>query len=316
MPSDRSVERTTAGVSRRRTYTAPVTEDAQKPPAKPRQVLIAAVALGVAALFSVLTAVGVSTQRHWVNHETIKVNASAVASAVSSASKHAVQKSLDVSSAGASASRSAVSKYPTSGSKLTHSVDTTLRGFYVSALFTVLVLAILGYGLLRGRHWVRWGVTGVYVLSLFTPLGIGPLNLVSSIAGGGEPSAIRVPTLIAALAMLIAVVMVNLRPSIEFFALSRPAPRPGAPARRGLFSRPPAAPARGNQPQRAAGGVSLGKTRPARTGAADGADATDAKANADRARAKKRAGADAAARGAELARSRAKAASKSRRTER
>lgn len=292
-----------------RTYTAPVTEETKQPTAKPRQVLIAAVALGVTALFSVLTALGIGTQKDWIRSESVKVNTSAVASAVSNASKSATKKSQDVSSAVASASSSAVKKYPTGGKKLDDSVNSAVRSSYIGTLFTVLILGVLAFTTFRGRHWTRWGVTGVYVLALFTPLGVGPLNLVGALIGGGEPMAIRIPSIIAGLAMLTAVVMVNLRPSTEFFALSRPAPRPGTPQRRGLFSRPAAGPARGNQPQRAAGGVSLGKTRPvAKTETPD-------KAAADRQRAKKRANTDAVARGAELARNRAKA-SKSRRTER
>ena len=287
-----------------------MTEQTKQPSTKPRQVLIAAVALGVTALFSVITALGIGTQKDWIHHQSVKANTSAVASAVSSASKGAAKKSQDVSSAVASASSSAEKKYPTSGKKLDDSVDSAVRSSYIGTVFTVIVLGILAFGVFRGRHWSRWTVTGIYVLSLFTPLGIGPLNLVGAILGGGEPAAIRIPSLVAGLAMLVAVVMVNLRPSVEFFALSRPAPRPGTPQRRGLFSRPAGGPARGNQPQRAAGSVSLNKGR-----AAANNQSTKTDTAADRQRAKKRATTEAVARGAELARNRAKA-SKSRRTER
>ena len=200
--------------------------------AKPRQVLIAAIALGVAALFSVITALGIGTQKDWIHTQTLKANKTAVASAVSSASKNAAKKTQDVSSAVASASSSAASKYPTSGKKLDDAVNTAVRSTYIGTLFTVVVIGVLGYGVYRGRHWSRWAVTGIYVLSIFTPLGIGPLNLVAAILGSGEPAAIRLPSLVAGLAMLVAVVMVNMRPATEFFALSRPAPRPGAPPRR------------------------------------------------------------------------------------
>ena len=287
-----------------------MTDESKQPPAKPRTVLYASIALGLTALFSVLTAVGAGAQRHWVTHETVKANSSAVASAISSASKSAVKKSADVSSAVASASSSAATKYPTAGKKLNDSIDTAIRGAYISSLFTLVILALLAWGVFRGRHWSRWAVTGIYVLSLFTPLGVGPLNLLGAVLGHGEPLAIRGPVLIAGLAMLFAVVLVNLRQSTEFFALTRPAPRAGQPQRRGLFSRP-AAPASGNQPQRTAGRVSMSKDVPADKTI----DKTTDRAAAERARTKKRTNADAVARGAELARTRAKA-SKSRRTER
>jgi len=293
-----------------------VTDESKQPPAKPRPVLLASIALGLTALFSVLTAVGASSQRNWVEKETAKSNASAVVSAISSASSSAVKKSADVSSAVASASTSATGKYPAKGTKkFDHSIDTAIKGAYISSLFTLLILGLLAWGTFRGRHWSRWAVTGIYVLALFTPLGVGPLNLIGAVVGNGEPVAIRGPVLIAGLAMLLAVVLVNLRPSKEFFALTKPAPRAGQPQRRGLFSRP-AAPASGNQPRRTASRVSMTKDVPAgKKPTNNTADSAADKAAAERARTKKRTNAESVARGAELARNRAKA-SKSRRTER
>ena len=296
-----------------------MTDETTRPSAKPRTVLYATIALGLTALFSVLTAVGAGSERSWVEKETAKSNASAVSSVISSASKSAVNKSADVSSAVASASTSATGKYPAKGTKkFDDSINTAIRGAYISSLFTLVILGLLAWGTFRGRHWSRWAVTGIYVLSLFTPLGVGPLNLVGAILGNGEPLAIRGPVLIAGLAMLAAVVLVNLRPSVEFFALTKPAPRPGQPQRRGLFSRP-TAPASGNQPRRTAGRVSMSKDvpvdKPVDKPADKTIDKTIDKAAAERARTKKRANADSVARGAELARNRAKA-SKSRRTDR
>ena len=296
-----------------------MTDESKQPSAKPRPVLYATIALGLTALFSVLTAVGAGSERSWVRHETAKSNASAVSSVISNASKSAVKKSADVSSAVASASTSATGKYPLKGTKkFDDSINTAIRGAYISSLFTLVILGLLAWGTFRGRHWSRWAVTGIYVLSLFTPLGVGPLNLLGAILGNGEPVAIRGPVLIAGLGMLAAVVLVNLRASVEFFALTKPAPRPGQPQRRGLFSRP-AAPASGNQPRRTAGRVSMSKDAPATKNVDKSVDksvdANGDKAAAERARTKKRTNADSVARGAELARNRAKA-SKSRRTDR
>lgn len=330
MPAPVGARRTTgAGRPGRRTYTAPVTDDTNEPPAgvpmrkaaggrpdstapapRPRTVTYAVGALALAALFSIITAIGWSTQRDWVKTELHKSNVSAAASAVSSATASAAKKSQDVAKASASASSSFVKKHPISGSKLDDQVGTQVQSVFISGLFGVLILGFLAYGAYRGRHWTRWGVVGFYVIATLTGVGVGLLTLVTSVVGSGAPQAIRIPTLLASLAMLVAVVLVNLRPSVDYFALSRPAPRAGAAPRRGLFGGP--RPARPGQPQRAANGRSTpATTRPATPATPPATPAKDA----DRQRAKKRATADSVARGAELARSRAKA-SKSRRTER
>jgi len=280
---------------------------APRPP-RPQTVSIAIVALGITALFSIIAALGWSSERDWIKSEVHKNNASAVASAASSASASAAKKGQDVAKASASASSSAVKKNPISASKVSDQAGKQVQSVYISSLFGVLVLGFLAYGAFKGRHWTRWGVTGFYVIATLTGIGFGLLTFVTSVLGSGAPLAIRLPTLVAALAMLVAVVLVNLRPSVQFFALSRPVPPAGAPQRRGLFGpRPP----RAGQPQRAA------NTRPAAGGRASAGTAAKAAAakDAERQRAKKRANADSVARGAELARSRAKA-SKSRRTER
>src|SRR4051812_34885735 len=283
--------------------------DPAPPATRPRTVAVAIGALGVAALFTVITALGWSSQKTWVAHEVHKANASAVSSAVSSATASAAKKSQDVAQASASASSSAIKKHPVAPSDVKDQANKQIQGIYISTLFGVLILGFLGYGAYRGRHWTRWGVTGFFVLATFTGIGVGLLTFVGAVAGTGTPAAVRVPTLIASLSMVIAVMLVNFRPSVAYFALSRPVPAPGAPQRRGLFGPRPARP---GQPQRAATGRA--DTRPATTRGQDAA-ANPAAKDPDRQRAKKRAGSDSVARGAELARSRAKA-SKSRRTER
>ena len=107
--------------------------------------------------------------------------------------------------------------------------------------------------------------------------------------------------------MLVAVICVMLPSSGRYFALTKPAPRAGAPARRGGLFTPRTAGATARDP-RPPSGARPG-SRAATTRAADDAAA------AERSRTKKRTSAASVAKGAELARTRAKAASKSRRTE-
>lgn len=295
------------------TYTAPVTDSTNEPPSpvsmskpggaapragavapKPRQVQWAVVALLVAAVFAVATAIGVLSQRDWLTTEQGKANVKAVSSAVSSATASAARHRQDVPKAAASASASAASKYPASGAKLDHQVSTQVQGVLISSLLVMAVLGFLALAVYKGRHWSRWGVTGFWILASFTGTGVGLLNAVQGLASNG-PVAVRLPTLVAALSMIVAVVLVNLRVSTEYFAANRPA---GAPPRRGMFSpRPPQEKPQGRGSVLTSSAASRGEKY------------------VDRQRSKKRANAEAVARGAELARSRAKA-SKSRRSER
>jgi hypothetical protein len=260
---------------------------------RPRPVLWAVVALLLAAVFAVVTALGVLSQRDWFKTEQGKANVKAISSAVSSATSSAAKKQQDVAQASASASASAVKKFPVSGTKLDHQVSTQVQSVMISSLLVLAVLAFLAFGVYRGRHWSRWGVTGFWILASFTGTGVGLLNAVQGLASHG-PLAVRLPTIAASLAMVVAVVLVNLKVSVEYFAQNRPA---GAPPRRSLFAPRPA-------PQKPQGKSVLTSSA-----------ATRGEKYVERQRAKKRVNAEAVARGAELARSRAKA-SKSRRTER
>ncbi|HKC29485.1 MAG TPA: hypothetical protein VKB75_15835, partial [Jatrophihabitans sp.] len=104
---------------------------------------------------------------------------------------------------------------------------------------------------------------------------------------------------------------VNMTPSTQYFALSRPERPAGAPQRRGLFApRPPATPRTGSSGARSSAVGSRAKS------VLNSSATTRGEAYIQKQRAKKRASANAesVARGAELARNRAKA-SKSRRIE-
>lgn len=195
-------------------------------------------------------------------------------------------------------------------SELHSAVDSTLTSSLVSTLVLMLALGIAARGVLRGRYWSRWTVIALWVLATFTGTFASFTYLIG--VASDEPLAFKISSFVSAAALIVAVVLVSLRPTAEYFALTRP-PRPdgAAPARRGgLFGpRPPRQaasaprPARGHKPT-----TSGNRTKPA--------TATTAPATAEtveRSRSKQRATTESVAKGAELARARAKA-SKSRRT--
>ncbi len=187
-----------------------------------------------------------------------------------------------------------------SASQLVDKVGQTQKTALIGAVIVVVAVGILGWAVFKGRYWSRWGVVGFWVLATFSGTVIG-INSILAV-GSDIPSSYKIPSFLAGATFAIAVILVNLRESTAYFALHRP-PRPaGAPARRGgllggLMKPPPQ-----RAQQQAATNV---RTRP------------DADSAAERARTKKRANvanAESVAKGAELARSRAKA-SKSRRTD-
>ncbi len=174
-------------------------------------------------------------------------------------------------------------------------VASTQKGAVIGAFVVLIALGFIGYGVYRGRHWSRWGTIAVWFVASFTGTVIG-IGSVMGVAAN-VPMVYKLPSFLAGALMLVAVVLTNLPKATQWFALSKPVPAAGAPARRGLFAPRPAA-------------------TPAANRAAATRDNRPAKAEAvDRSRTKKRTNAASVARGAELARTRAKAASKSRRTE-
>jgi hypothetical protein len=173
----------------------------------------------------------------------------------------------------------------------------------ISVIVALVAVGFIAYSTYRGRHWARWGVLGLWFLASFTGTLIGiqsALSIASNI-----PNAYKVPAFFSSVLLIAAVLLTNLRPSVDYFAANRPvvpqrAPSAGRP-RRGLFAPPPPRDTPRGKPARPAEPKQAAATRPANT--------------ADRAKSKQRASTAAVAKGADLARTRAKAASKSRRTE-
>jgi hypothetical protein len=199
-------------------------------------------------------------------------------------------------------------------SQLHHKISQQQSGALIGTAVVVVALAVLGLSVYRGRHWSRWGVVAFWLLASFTGTVVGIGTVLS--VGASVPAPFKAPAFTAGILLIIAVVLVNMKASTSWFALSRPVPAAGAPVRRGLFApRTPAAGAGGRPSTRAAGrpgAAASARTKSVLTSNA----ATRGEAYLERQRAKKRAtaNADSIARGAELARSRAKA-SKSRRTD-
>lgn len=266
---------------------------------RPRTVLAATAALGVSALAALGAASALYGQSGWLQDQQSKANTSGASSAIASATKSAASASHDVASASSSVASVNVTKYPTAGSRLSDQVHQQQSGSLIMTLILVLATAFIGYGVFKGRHWARWGTIAFWAIASFTGTFAGLTYLFA--VGSSLPASFRVLTFLSAAAMGAAVLLCNLRPSVEYFALSRPTHATGQ--RRGLFGpRTPPDDSRRSPGSRAKSVLT--------SSAADRGEAYIQKQ-----RAKKRsasANAEAIARGAELARSRAKA-SKSRR---
>jgi hypothetical protein len=304
--------------------------DAAPTAKRPRGVLYAVVAMAVAAVSSLIAALDLFGLRSWIIREQNKTNAKAVAKAGADAVTKAKKdhgSAADIAQAKAKAIASATHKLPS----LSHSVTQQQTGAVIAALVVVLAMGFLMFSVYRGRYWSRWGVIAFWFLASFTGTLVG-IGAVLNISSSSTPMAFRLPAFVAGIAMVAAVLLVNLKSCTDYFALSRPTPATGAPARRGLFAprTPPGAGragARGSAGGRTGGWLAGGRSAAARTdddatrsGAARTKSALTSNAASrgeayvERQRSKKRAAANAesVSRGAELARSRAKA-SKSRR---
>ncbi len=178
-------------------------------------------------------------------------------------------------------------KQATSVRDINDQIGTQQKGALISSIVVFIALGVAAAAAYRGRYWVRWATLGLWVLATFTGTLAG-LGSVMSV-GADIPGLFKVPAFLSGAALVVAVVLTNLRPSVEYFNSSRP-DRGARPQRRGLFAPP---------------------QRPAAT-PADDEDTRPARSSNDRARTKQRSS-EAVAKGAELARSRAKA-SKSRRS--
>jgi hypothetical protein len=183
---------------------------------------------------------------------------------------------------------------------LPNAVDKAVTSVTIQAVVLLLAVGLIGWAALRGRYWARWAVLGLWVISTLTGTPGGISSLLS--VGIDAPGLYKAAGFVAGLAFVAAVMLTSLRRSVEYFNLSKPPRAAGGAQRRGLFA------------PRPAGGAAPRSRFESRTPAATRPATTRPETQPDRSRSKQRANTEAAvAKGAELARSRAKA-SKSRRS--
>lgn len=198
-------------------------------------------------------------------------------------------------------------------SQLHSAVHSTLTAQLVQSVILVAALVLIARAVYRGRYFSRMVVIGIWVLATFLNLVPGFLSLLG--IGSSIPLGYKAPAVVSAIALIAAVVLTSMRPNVQYFSANRPARPEGAPQRRGLFGGPrPAAGSRATAGSRPAGRGFGAPGRTARGGATVPATVqADVTRDPARSRSKQRASAESVARGAELARARAKA-SKSRRS--
>ncbi|HSY15528.1 MAG TPA: hypothetical protein VK816_06045 [Jatrophihabitantaceae bacterium] len=218
-------------------------------PAPPRNIKLASATLGAAALLGVAAALAEpnAAYRNWA------------------------YKTLSASDL--KASKAAKNPVPMPSSAAIHSsVDKIISSSLIISLLGGVLMLALAVAIWKGRYWARWSTVGIWVLgTIFGSLtGLGSLLGVS----GDSPAPYRLTSFVGAVAFIASIVLINLRPSVEYLALTRP-PRPvrgaaggGRAGGGGLFAqrapRTAAADRRGAAPRGAAGPV-INLKKPAAT---------------------------------------------------
>jgi hypothetical protein len=240
---------------------------------RPRTVVVAVALMGLSGVAALVAAVSLHWQHDWLARE---------------------QRKADVKA----------SKYHTT-SEMNHLVSQQQSGALIMSTVLTLAIFVLAFSVYRGRYWSRWGVVAFWFLASFSGTFAGFTYAFA--IGSSVPNAFKLPVFLCSVSLIAAVVLVNLRPSTEFFALSKPKPVAGAPARRGLFA--PRTPVDRSRPRTARTAAAPTKAAALKSSAASRGETYVRK---QRSKTRATANAESIARGAQLARSRAKA-SKSRR---
>jgi hypothetical protein len=274
------------------------------PATRPRVVLAAVIAMAISGVAAFGASIALYGQRAWVTSEQLKANSTAVSRAVASAVAAASSSSADPASASSSASASATKHWPVEHNSTLHDqVSRQQSAALIGTIVVMVALALLASSVYRGKHWSRWAVVGFWFLASISGTMVGFGRALS--VGTSAPAVFKVPAFFAGLALIVAVVLVNLPASTQYFALSRPDRGDGAPARRGMFT-PRTPPAR-------AGRASAGRSKPTSPLTSSAIDRGEAYIEKRHSKRRAATNAEAVAKGAQLARNRAKA-SKSRRT--
>jgi hypothetical protein len=189
-----------------------VTASATPAATRPRQILFASACVAAAGVFGAIAALLMlaASTKQWLFEQT---------------------KTADLKS---SSVKSGKTKMP-SDAEIHHTVN---KAAFPSALVGILVMVILfyvAYSLWKGKYWTRWGVIGAFVLLTFVSQtgGVNGLLLIREDA----PGVFRVSAFLGSLALVGAVLMVNLKANLSFLALTRPErkPRPAGGGGGGLF---------------------------------------------------------------------------------
>jgi hypothetical protein len=199
-------------------------------------------------------------------------------------------------------------KKPVKNFDAVHALSQYRSGLLIQGLVVCAALLILGYSLRKPRaaSGARWGLLIVLVLTVQSngPFTIFPIS--------NYPAPLQVLRTLIGVSSVVLIVGLLMPSSMRYFRACREATRPAGGAPRGLAGLFGARAAGGARPAPRAGAAGR-PVRGGRPGAAPSAEPVGTNPARGKARAKVRADADAVAKGAELARNRAKA-SKSRRT--
>jgi hypothetical protein len=103
------------------------------------------------------------------------------------------------------------------------SVNSAVQTYLLMAVVGGAIVIMLAVATRRGKYWTRWAIIGVWVLSTLVGGAYGLSYLVG--IASDAPAAYKYLSFLSALLTVLAIVLVNLRPSRQYLDLSRP-PRP------------------------------------------------------------------------------------------
>ena len=115
--------------------------------------------------------------------------------------------------------------------KLHDHIASVPKQLFITSVVVLLAVTVLAVSAYRGKFWARWTTLGLWIMATLTGslAGISSLLLVTA---PGIAASFKIPAFLSALSFVLAVVFVNLRPSIEFFKANKPVRAGAAAARR------------------------------------------------------------------------------------
>ena len=189
------------------------------PTPPPRPIVYAAAALLAAGVLGVIAALTELTpaSKQWLFEQTKKADAKM------------------------SSVKSGKTKMPTDA-QIHHTVNSSGVPVTVISLIVAAILAFVAYSLTKGKYWTRWAIVGIFVvLTFFAGTPGGGLTGLLGVASDA-PVYFKAFAFLSSLAMIVAIMATNMRPSIAYLAANRPPKRPRAGGGGGLFGPRPARP--------------------------------------------------------------------------